>query len=57
MKKSAHFSIPRKIPTGITGFEHISQGGLTEGKSTLVVGTSGSGKTVFSLEFLYRGIT
>ena len=47
---------PCKIVTGIEGFDHISIGGLMEGRTTLVVGTSGSGKTIFSVEFLYRGI-
>ena len=46
-----------KIATGIEGFEHISMGGLTEGRTTLIVGSSGSGKTMFAVEFLYRGIT
>lgn len=47
----------QKISTGIEGFEHITMGGLTEGRTTLVVGTSGSGKTFFAVECLYRGIT
>ena len=47
----------QKIPTGIEGFEHITMGGLTEGRTTLVVGTSGSGKTFFAVECLYRSIT
>lgn len=47
----------RRIPTGIRGFEHISYGGLVEGRTTLLVGTSGSGKTLFATELLYRGIT
>jgi len=46
-----------KIPTGIEGFEHISLGGLVEGRTTLLVGTSGSGKTVFTVELLFRAIT
>jgi circadian clock protein KaiC len=45
-----------KIPTGIEGFEHISLGGLVAGRTTLLVGTSGSGKTVFTVELLYRSI-
>ncbi|CAK0773159.1 KaiC-like protein 2 [Gammaproteobacteria bacterium] len=48
---------PTKIPTGIEGFEHLSMGGLPQGRTTLLVGTSGSGKTIFGVEFLYRGIT
>src|SRR4051794_237374 len=47
----------RRIPTGIRGFEHISMGGLVEGRTTLLVGTSGSGKTLFASELLHRAIT
>lgn len=47
----------RRIPTGIRGFEHISLGGLVEGRNTLLVGTSGSGKTLFATELLYRAMT
>jgi circadian clock protein KaiC len=46
-----------KIKTGIEGFEEISKGGIPKGRTTLVSGTSGSGKTLFSLQFLYNGIT
>lgn len=42
--------------TGIQGFEHISMGGLVEGRTTLLVGTSGSGKTLFANQFLYNSI-
>ncbi|MFD0415923.1 circadian clock protein KaiC [Streptomyces sp. NPDC127108] len=47
--------IPR-IPTGINGFDQIALGGLPSERSTLVVGTTGSGKTLFALEFLARGV-
>lgn len=47
----------RRLPTGIRGYEHISMGGLVEGRTTLVVGTSGSGKTLFAIELLYRSVT
>ena len=43
----------KKTPSGIEGFEHISLGGLVEGRTTLLVGTSGSGKTIFTIE-LFR---
>lgn len=46
----------RRFPTSIQGFEHISMGGLVEGRTTLLVGTSGSGKTLFAVEALYRSI-
>jgi circadian clock protein KaiC len=45
-----------KAETGIEGFEDISFGGLPRGRSTLVSGTSGSGKTIFSCQFLAEGI-
>jgi circadian clock protein KaiC len=47
----------QRVPTGIRGFEHISLGGLVEGRTTLLVGTSGSGKTLFAVEALYHSIT
>jgi len=46
-----------KIPTGITGFDEVLDGGVPKGRVMLVTGTTGTGKTVFLNEFLYRGIT
>jgi circadian clock protein KaiC len=45
-----------RMPTGINGFDDVVMGGLPAGRSTLVAGTSGSGKTLFAVEFLARGI-
>ncbi len=45
-----------KLPTGISGFDHIAAGGLPRGRTTLVTGTSGSAKTVFACQFLVEGI-
>jgi circadian clock protein KaiC len=44
-----------KVPTGIVGFDEITRGGLPRGCTTLLVGGSGSGKTVFGLQFLVHG--
>jgi len=44
-----------KVPTKITGLDEILEGGLPRGRTTLVNGGPGSGKTVLGLEFLYRG--
>lgn len=44
-----------KVPTGITGFDEITGGGLPRGRPTLVTGASGSGKTLFGVEFLVHG--
>jgi circadian clock protein KaiC len=46
-----------KILTMIEGFDDISHGGLPIGRTTLVSGTSGTGKTLLSLQFLYNGIS
>lgn len=45
-----------KIPTGIEGFELITIGGLPRGRPTLLSGSSGSGKTIFSMEIVYRSV-
>ena len=46
-----------KIKTGIAGFDELAEGGLPLGRAVVVSGTAGSGKTVFGIEFLYRGAT
>jgi circadian clock protein KaiC len=46
---------PAKAPTGITGFDEIAGGGLPRGRTTLLVGGPGSGKTIFALQFLAHG--
>lgn len=45
-----------KVPTGIPGFDVFSEGGLPEGRTTLISGTAGSGKTIFVSQFLAEGI-
>ena len=47
--------VPGKAPTGITGFDEITEGGLPRGHTTLVLGGPGSGKTILSLHFLVHG--
>jgi len=39
-----------KLTTGIRGFDMLTHGGIPEGRSTLVVGRSGAGKTIFALQ-------
>jgi circadian clock protein KaiC len=45
-----------KCPTGIRGLDEITGGGLPRGRSTLVCGGAGSGKTLLAMEFIVRGI-
>jgi circadian clock protein KaiC len=44
-----------KCPTGITGLDEITGGGLPRGRPTLVCGGAGCGKTLFGMEFVVRG--
>jgi circadian clock protein KaiC len=46
-----------KRPTGIAGFDEITLGGVPQGRTTLVCGAAGCGKTLFAMEFLVRGAT
>jgi circadian clock protein KaiC len=47
----------RKSPTGITGLDEITGGGLPTGRPTLICGNAGCGKTMLAMEFLVRGAT
>lgn len=45
-----------KALTGITGFDEITNGGLPRGRTTLLVGGPGSGKSIFAMHFLTHGV-
>lgn len=47
---------PTKDRTGIKGFDQITGGGLPNGRTTLLLGGPGSGKTIFALQFLALGL-
>ena len=47
----------QKVPTGISGLDDITGGGLPAGRPTLVCGSAGAGKTMFAAEFIVRGAT
>jgi len=44
-----------KAATGVEGFDAISRGGLPRGRTSLVIGTPGAGKTIFALQSLVHG--
>jgi circadian clock protein KaiC len=44
-----------KVITGIQGLDEITGGGLPRGRTTLVCGSAGCGKTLLAMEFLVRG--
>lgn len=53
---TANQRLLEKTPTGISGFDEITEGGLPKGRPTLICGGAGCGKTLFSMEFLVNGI-
>ena len=44
-----------KCPTGIKGFDEITEGGLPKNRTTLLSGGAGSGKTLLGIDFLVKG--
>ena len=45
----------KKCPTGISGLDEITGGGIPKGRPTLICGSAGCGKTLFAMEFLVAG--
>ncbi len=45
-----------KSPTGITGFDEVTKGGLAKGRTALICGRPGCGKTLFGIQFLVNGV-
>ncbi|MFA6168994.1 MAG: circadian clock protein KaiC, partial [Gemmatimonadaceae bacterium] len=54
MTKSPRAAVT-KLLTGIDGFDQITGGGLPRGRTTLLLGGPGCGKTVFALQVLVSG--
>ena len=44
-----------KAPTGIPGVDEVTDGGLPRGRTTLLCGGPGCGKTLMAMQFLVRG--
>jgi len=44
-----------RVSTGIEGLDGLIGGGYPGGKSVLVTGSPGSGKTIIAIHFIYRG--
>ena len=55
MKIESPHATVTKVLTGIQGFDEITDGGLPRGRTTLVMGGPGCGKTVFALQSLVNG--
>ncbi len=47
----------KKVSSGISGFDEITEGGLPAGRPAVVCGEAGAGKTMFGMQFLVHGAT
>ena len=45
----------RRVRSGIPGFDDIVGGGLIKGRTYMILGGPGAGKTIFALQFLHTG--
>ncbi|HIP75061.1 MAG TPA: KaiC domain-containing protein [Thermococcus paralvinellae] len=48
--------MPRRVKTGIPGMDEILHGGIPERNVVLLSGGPGTGKTIFSQQFLWNGL-
>ncbi|MFQ5541186.1 MAG: ATPase domain-containing protein [Candidatus Binatia bacterium] len=46
----------KRMPTGIPGLDPMIEGGFPVGKSYLVTGEPGSGKTIFCMQYILQGL-
>jgi circadian clock protein KaiC len=56
MNNAGQATYVEKVATGIPGFDFIADGGLPRGRTALIAGSAGSGKTIFANQFLAEGI-
>jgi KaiC/GvpD/RAD55 family RecA-like ATPase len=45
-----------RVPTGIPGLDEMLRGGLPQGRTVLLLGGPGAGKTILAVQFLVKGI-
>ncbi|MFL5320104.1 MAG: RAD55 family ATPase [Myxococcaceae bacterium] len=56
-EERGHVSIgPEQLPSGIPGLDELIGGGIAQRSTTLLLGSSGAGKTLCGLQFLAEGI-
>ncbi|MBU0662868.1 MAG: ATPase domain-containing protein [Candidatus Diapherotrites archaeon] len=45
----------KRVATGVKGLDDLIEGGLPEGRSVLLSGACGTGKTILSMQYIYHG--
>jgi circadian clock protein KaiC len=46
----------QRVPTGISGLDELLDGGFPKGRSVLITGEPGTGKSIMALQFLAEGL-
>jgi circadian clock protein KaiC len=54
-EEGAAYDPSTRVPTGVPGLDALMGGGLFRGSTTLVVGITGSGKSVMALQYIAEG--
>ncbi|UZE92292.1 MAG: circadian clock protein KaiC [Methanosarcinales archaeon] len=54
-KEAPSIKKQERVLTGIPGFDELCHGGLIRNRTYLLSGTSGAGKSIFALQYLYNG--
>ncbi|MBI2597595.1 MAG: ATPase [Candidatus Diapherotrites archaeon] len=47
----------KRVKTGIKGLDEITDGGFPEKRTVLLSGACGTGKTIFSMQYIFQGAT
>src|SRR5918996_3631931 len=45
-----------RVPSGVSGLDRLMEGGFPKGRSILITGEPGTGKTIFALQYLLEGL-
>jgi KaiC/GvpD/RAD55 family RecA-like ATPase len=54
-KEGGFYGSMERVPTGIEGLDDLIEGGFPRRRMILVSGACGTGKTIFSAQFIYKG--
>jgi len=50
------FKLIERIPSGIPGLDKLMEGGFVKGSTILLSGAAGTGKTIFSVQYILEGL-
>ncbi|MFX0068057.1 MAG: ATPase domain-containing protein [Promethearchaeota archaeon] len=56
MSEESQKETRRRVSTGILGLDELVNGGIPRDGTYLVTGNTGTGKTIFAMQFIYKGI-